>query len=1267
MEDLYPRSPTALPPDFVRPSRRYQNHVVATTIALLLFVTLYMGTVVFLAKQAWSMYGRMGHDEGSTFLATLINIPIFAILFVLVKGLFKVQRAQRQDALEVKAEDEPELFQFIHRVAREAGAPLPHRILLVPDVNAAVTYDVSLWDLLLPTRKNLLLGLGLVQALTLDELKAVLAHEFGHFSQGSMRFGAWLYVGQQVVDNLVHARDAVDRGLVSMSHVDIRVAWIAWLIRLLVWAVRSVVDTTFTGVLIVQRALGREMEFQADRVAVSVAGSDSPVHALVRLHAADEAFRLTLHHANRLAVDRKRPDDLYAIQAHLLAWGRDVRDDPTWGEPPAIPIEAASHRVFPESWAMPPRMWSTHPPNREREDHAKTPYVPSTLDPRPAWRVFRDADAIKRKMTEHFYATHVSDGGAALTAISTPSALELVDCELHKLRFHSRYRGLYLERAPALYHEKAEGLLGTTSELPDRDLVQQSAAGLYAQAIGKLLAAWRERTHEVAMLEAVSRGVLKPTGGRLRYRGEDVPRAGLPALIEVVKREVSVMEAELSAHDTDVRRVHQWMARHNGGADAATHTMLVRFLHYVAHCEAWLDRTRDSLGHTLNVALADGALSGAERARVLERARAAWEPLAGLDRSRRDVILPPLVASRMGGTTWEAQLGEFRAGGAPNQEALGDGWLGSYDRAAGALSSTLGEVRSAALDALLGFEQTIANRFHEGVSEPQIASPRVGAVPAAYATVAPREGLSGWDRFKLGVGVDGASARFLVATGMLVPPVAALWMFGTVSVGAHNGLLTPLHIEVNGAGRDLAPGDTAWFHGLSGPIHATARTRDGQPVDTLDQDAEVDLGGDRVWNIAGAAVLYEATVVYGAGTEHAPELIGNPRWYLSYASHTLELPPQSIHTKRRGETRSMVMFIEDPVDAGVTLDHGAPADMEAWARAHALFDPVSAPTHAYAVDHLSSLTNDVVAALALARPDDVALQRARQDTADDRGAMLAEYQALAAAHPDDGDAAYLVARVMEDAVAREAAFAAGRARFPDNPWFILSEVTDLTDRGAWKPAWDLLQKIRGTPAWLARQDEAVRVARAAGLPRETWQILVARGEVPEWQVDALKVEAGGPVTAPVGSEVHAMQLLIRGDLTQAAGEAEGVWKLLVQLSEGGPHETLLDGPVEAVPPPFLPVVAAVAMAARHPKAAAWVSRLKTEVPDPRHHRVAEVELPDVAAIEEALPQISLGMRGLYLIAAVQRLGDKAPDRWRAEALALTLPWERPWLRGPKGQ
>ncbi len=135
----------------------------------------------------------------------------------LLKGFFKRQRADKSLRVEITQEGQPILFGFIRRLCQETRAPFPHRIFLSPEVNAAVFYNSSVVSLFWPTPKNLLIGLGLVNALNLSEFKAVLAHEFGHFSQSSMKLGSYVYVANRIIGDMVYGRDWLDDFLSGLN------------------------------------------------------------------------------------------------------------------------------------------------------------------------------------------------------------------------------------------------------------------------------------------------------------------------------------------------------------------------------------------------------------------------------------------------------------------------------------------------------------------------------------------------------------------------------------------------------------------------------------------------------------------------------------------------------------------------------------------------------------------------------------------------------------------------------------------------------------------------------------------------------------------------------------------------------------------------------------------------------------------------------------------------------------------------------------------
>jgi len=144
--------------------------------------------------------------------------------------------------------------------------------------------------------------------------------------------------------------------------------------------------------------MGREMEFNADRVAVSVSGSDSLVHALHRLGPADEAWEEAVSFSAEELHAGRDVEDLFVLQRSALEHLRRIFDEPDFGKTPKRPEGDSTFRVFTAGLAQPPRMWLTHPHNHEREENAKRVYLPAPTDSRSAWALFTDAAALRSQV-----------------------------------------------------------------------------------------------------------------------------------------------------------------------------------------------------------------------------------------------------------------------------------------------------------------------------------------------------------------------------------------------------------------------------------------------------------------------------------------------------------------------------------------------------------------------------------------------------------------------------------------------------------------------------------------------------------------------------------------------------------------------------------------------------------------------------------------------------------------------------------------------------
>jgi heat shock protein HtpX len=169
----------------------------------------------------------------------------------------------------VTPETQPELLDLVADVAGAVGHPMPDATYLEADVNAAVLETGRL------TRcRVLILGLPLLEVLTVEQLRAVLAHEFGHYVAGDTRVGRVTY----------RTRETVLRTVASLYWSDDGDD--GWFLKL----VRAPFEWYARMFLRMTSAISRTQEFAADALAARVAGSDAQIGALRRAAACAPAF-----------------------------------------------------------------------------------------------------------------------------------------------------------------------------------------------------------------------------------------------------------------------------------------------------------------------------------------------------------------------------------------------------------------------------------------------------------------------------------------------------------------------------------------------------------------------------------------------------------------------------------------------------------------------------------------------------------------------------------------------------------------------------------------------------------------------------------------------------------------------------------------------------------------------------------------------------------------------------------------------------------------
>ncbi|MDA0637929.1 M48 family metallopeptidase [Nonomuraea sp. MCN248] len=204
------------------------------------------------------------------FRAGLVKFAVVLTLAAaaLVRALVMVSRRQggEQPGVAVTREHEPVLWQTVEDLARLVRTAPPDEIRLVPDVNAAVAEDTRFLGLVATTRR-MYIGLPLMQTLTVDEMRAVLGHELGHYSGAHTRLGAPVYRGRV---SLI----ATVRGLHRHPFIQ----------RVFTWYARLY--------LRVSQAVSRRQELEADVFAVAIGGRQAMADALRKIHYTAAAWEL---------------------------------------------------------------------------------------------------------------------------------------------------------------------------------------------------------------------------------------------------------------------------------------------------------------------------------------------------------------------------------------------------------------------------------------------------------------------------------------------------------------------------------------------------------------------------------------------------------------------------------------------------------------------------------------------------------------------------------------------------------------------------------------------------------------------------------------------------------------------------------------------------------------------------------------------------------------------------------------------------------------
>ena len=689
----YPASPRELPSGYADYSDDYKAKqrvlLIWAYCVFMLYIAMLLGSLT--AIVVGIVLGFKGICLG--FPLAILAAVIFAYL---LKSLFYKQDAEeRQLSVEITEDEHPKLFGFVQQLCDEIGVSTPAKIHVLPEPNAAAMEVAGLKNLFVPPEKELFVGIGLINALNLSEFKAVLAHEFGHFAQYGY---ASVYTRRAavIVSNLIVGQDGFERmirGLMQRGNV------FGFVLFGLTWAIKWPLWLAFKLFAKTRHQLAFEAEFHSDRVGASMAGSNAMVHSLYRVGFASETYGHAIDDLKKAADHDLFTADLYYHQHAAGDIIRRKKRDPQYGLSPkfADPAEGRRVQIFREDEEEDHDDEDYHPPNHEREENVKSPFVPADEDERSAWILFDNPTELREKMTYKVYRRMkwIRKG----TALDDPKDVQkFIDDEHYETTYDARYEGAYDDRL--LNPGRLDELDDLIAKEPWEDARLAAVYGKLYKGLDEKVEDRKEILADLGRLRSKADGA---TSRKIKRKIKDLERdlekngdwfRTLDRRVYLISMQMAYrVEHELYYDLFDRYRFHMVI---QGIYKTAAHHDDEATFHFIA-----FNHLPENLPPHVRNAFVD---------EVLEVFREARKALRNLLRETKDIDMPALKNFEEGENLAEFLLGEDLIRDAGEQGVTGK-WINKLFRQIGEVRRKAARLHGKSLGQILALQERAAREF----------------------------------------------------------------------------------------------------------------------------------------------------------------------------------------------------------------------------------------------------------------------------------------------------------------------------------------------------------------------------------------------------------------------------------------------------------------------------------------------------------------------------------------------------------------------------
>lgn len=378
----------------------YMLALLLTSLLMLLLPVVYVGMIVltilgviYHAINHTGIIHAPGFGIGPMIIKTLLYIgPIFGgvmVVFFMIKPIF-ARPTQKYTRRYITRAGEPVLFWFIDQICERVKAPTPNRVYVDCEPNAAASYRQGFFSMLVGSDLALHIGMPLVSSLNTQQLAGILAHEFGHFSQGAgMRLTYIVRSINHWFARVAHQRDSWDVWLAESAGNSHWTISLLFLFAMLCVAISRLILLVFAYIgHIICCAMMRQMEYDADRFEVGLSGSKNFETTTKRLQLIMTVFKSVFVDIIKNVQSKKVMKDIPEVVF------RRVEE---------VPRESVN-KLNREASQVTTGIFDSHPANRERIKAAQKLDLDGIFAcDHPARELFLDYEKLCNQVSEDFY------------------------------------------------------------------------------------------------------------------------------------------------------------------------------------------------------------------------------------------------------------------------------------------------------------------------------------------------------------------------------------------------------------------------------------------------------------------------------------------------------------------------------------------------------------------------------------------------------------------------------------------------------------------------------------------------------------------------------------------------------------------------------------------------------------------------------------------------------------------------------------------------